>query len=286
MVFSAIAGLAGSLLGANRQRQEAKDARMFNERQTDPAYIRQRYEAAGFHPILGLGGPVASAVTSNFGSIIANGFGSFGRAVQEDQALKLQATALEQENERLRRRNERMMLHPETGGIYGRNREAREAGPLHYPSRDNAGRDLAGGVSGGVRGGLRQDGVPVTSPRRLHVPAWRAFGTDYYPSGRFSDAQSFEDSGAEGLSWLLSPFAVGDTVGHTWGVPLRQRRWHSNIQRLRYGYGGLTDADMRRSHRRGLPLPHSSPASSKKSNASGSRGRGDRRDRSRSNLYR
>jgi len=266
-MFAALSKLAGAVIGGVISRRNAKDARKFNERQTDPAYIRQRYEAAGFHPLLGLGDPVASAVTSNFGFIVARGFGDFGRAVQEDQALKLQATALEQENERLRQRNERMMLHPETGGIYHGSAKVRPRDVSQ--SRSDMGRDEPDGVS------VRADGVEVTPPKRLETPAFKMFGRHYYASGNFSSAETFEDSVGELGSAIMGIPIFFDTVGHT----------------ARHYGGGNSRARVQRrqdaARARANSARHTNrAASSQKSNAIGSRGRVDRRDRSRPNLYR
>lgn len=115
-----LAPIAGAALGGLMQSRENRKTREFNERQADPATIREKYEAAGFNPLLGLGGPVAQANAAPVGSIVADGIASAGMMyadeVQKNEEQAVQQSRLEMENERLRQTAQRLALMGDIAG--------------------------------------------------------------------------------------------------------------------------------------------------------------------------
>jgi len=95
-LFSLI-GLGLGLIGANKDRkqrqQEVADGK--------PDAIRRDYEAAGFNPLLGIGGSSGVGYAPTFGSALGNIGAQLANHDLQTQQLSLQKTELEQQNQRL-----------------------------------------------------------------------------------------------------------------------------------------------------------------------------------------
>lgn len=119
---SALISAGSSLLGGifnNKQRN--KELRM-----SDPAYIRQRAEAAGFNPLLFTNQAFQnSSNVPTFGSALADAGHFLGEGLLRNQEMKseqaLRITELQQQNERLTELMRRTTLNPQSRSIYGAN---------------------------------------------------------------------------------------------------------------------------------------------------------------------
>lgn len=114
------ASLLGGLFGSNSQKKQNAAQRRWQEKVTDPAYIRRRYENAGVNPMLGLGGPTPQTSPAPVGSIVADSIASAGMIytdeVQRNEQQAVQTAKLEMENERLRQNAQRLALMGEIAG--------------------------------------------------------------------------------------------------------------------------------------------------------------------------
>lgn len=117
-IISAGASLLGGVLN-NKQRN--KELGM-----SDPAYIRERAEAAGFNPLLFTNQAFQnSSNVPTFGSAVADAGHFLGEGLLRNQEMKgeqaLRITELQQQNERLTELMRRTTLNPRSRSIYGAN---------------------------------------------------------------------------------------------------------------------------------------------------------------------
>lgn len=126
-LIGAVIGAGASLIGANKQKKANEAAQRaqneYNERQSDPAEIRRKFEAAGFNPLLGVQGwqPAQQTgyVPSSIGSAISEAGAVFGNYFDGKAKEKSALTAAQQENAKLKERLRDQMLRPAVGGIFG-----------------------------------------------------------------------------------------------------------------------------------------------------------------------
>lgn len=117
-IISAGASLLGGVLN-NKQRN--KEIGM-----SDPAYIRQRAEAAGFNPLLFTNQAFQnSSNVPTFGSALADAGHFLGEGLLRNQEMKgeqaLRITELQQQNERLTELMRRTTLNPRSRSVYEAN---------------------------------------------------------------------------------------------------------------------------------------------------------------------
>lgn len=117
-IIGAILGVAGGLWTnrANKKAQAAQNAH------NDPQAIRNRYEAAGVNPLIGLANANPNQTTLpqsvNMGSILLDAYSSIKGDKREEEALEIERTRLQMERERLQRVVKQQTLRPTVGGIY------------------------------------------------------------------------------------------------------------------------------------------------------------------------
>jgi len=215
MNWGAVIGAGASLLGgAMASRGSGKHV------VPDYAKIRRKAEAAGFNPLTALTSAPGSAVASQnyMGSAIADA----GLILADGMAKKAEKTGelqkAREQNAQLKERVQQLTIRPRVGGIYADN--------VNTPSIRAA---VGGGnaVSSDVPAGLADHsplaGDPVGTDDLLRtgpqlatardVPAFRAFGHDFYGSGLFSSGQQIEDSVGEGpVSWVWPFLTVPDAL--------------------------------------------------------------------------
>lgn len=210
-LFGAVLGLAGGLLGARSQRREAARTREFNSQQTDPAFIRERYEAAGFNPLLGLGGPVIPVMTPQIGSTIANALTVAGENIDAHVQQKQQRQALEQENQRLQKQLEKSIMQPVVPGIYGKKGNG---------SSQNTGLDSSGSGPSGDDAGRTN----------------RVAGVNVSQHEAFSDAEDIEQRYGDVLSSVYGIGVVGADAIETTNKAIEKSQrpigWRANFGRL------------------------------------------------------
>jgi len=238
-IGNSLAANAGDIFGAYQQRKVTKNAanaairggqidrdqRNKELAMQDPSYIRERFESAGFNPLLGIGNalsglsyaPSMGQSIANAGSIMADGF-------HKSSLLKIQRTELDLENRRLNAQIKNMSLNRKVGGVYSRkgSRLGSANNKMKMPNDPNI--------------DARYDDPPVPTflkdfggenmPYNEKVlPVFRAFGTNFYGSGAFTSGQTFEDAAGEGpLSWIHGVAVVGDAVLNT----LTHSPWYSS----------------------------------------------------------
>lgn len=179
----------------------------------DYAGIRKGAEAAGFNPLTALTqGPAGSVVdmAGGMGASIAEA----GLMLADSLAKSSAASKLSQaqaQNAKLKAQVTNLTLRPKVAGIYAQRQAvpslARALGASNGPATSavpavssvaHSARVEASPFAGAVVG---PDDNNLTGPQlsvKKDVPAFRAFGHDFYGSGLFSTAQQFEDSLGEG----------------------------------------------------------------------------------------
>lgn len=207
--WGAIASGVLGLFGANKDRkQREKELAM-----QDPAYIRERFEAAGFNPLLGVGQALRGLnYAPTFGQQVANAASVFVDGLTTERQLQMQAAELQMENRRLNHLIKQTTLKPQRPGIYS---PARPKTPLGGGAKNaNAGRNgtaVSDGDSGDGDGVNRRYDDPqhsVEPPEKepeKSPTALRVFGVEFPPSGYTSSAETLEDNIGEGI--------VADVVG-------------------------------------------------------------------------
>lgn len=117
-VIGATASLAGGLIDKGQRNKELA--------MQDPAYIRERAEAAGFNPltVLNSGALAGLNYSPTFGDSIARAGAIVTDTMLESQALEVQRGRLEVERQNLERLRKQTMLTVNRGGIYAQDRQA------------------------------------------------------------------------------------------------------------------------------------------------------------------
>ncbi|WP_201151509.1 hypothetical protein [Rhodovulum sulfidophilum] len=215
-LISGGASLLGGLFGSKKKAKYVVP---------DYGKIRARAEAAGFNPLTALTsapGAVASAGQNYMGQAIADA----GLLLADGLAKKAEKTGelqkAREQNAQLKERVQQLTIRPRVGGIYANNVNTPSiraavggANGKSRSSSDQASLDLSGDSpwAGSVHG---PDSGERTGPQLAvarDVPAFRAFGHDFYGSGAFSTGQQGEDAFGEGpVTWLLSPFVAADAA--------------------------------------------------------------------------
>lgn len=172
--------------------------------------IRTKAEAAGFNPLTALAMAPGQVVQSqNFmGSAIADAGLALADGLNTKRKEQGALAKLAEENDKLREKVQNMTLRPKVGGVYAQ----REAIPS--VSQAVGGSNASGvGASVSATAAARTENSPLggavvgpgdnnlTGPQlsvAQDVPAFRAFGHDFYGTGAFSTAQQFEDALGEG----------------------------------------------------------------------------------------
>lgn len=118
--IGAIGNLLGGLFGRNSERKAIAAQNAYN----DPAAVRQRFERAGFNPLLGIqpgvGMQAATGGTNFIGSAIADSASAMAQAWSKTAQDKAEAQAVKAENEKLQRKLVVETIRPKVGGLYGR----------------------------------------------------------------------------------------------------------------------------------------------------------------------
>ncbi|ARC90671.1 hypothetical protein [Rhodovulum sp. MB263] len=209
-LISGGASLLGGLFGSKKKAKYVVP---------DYGKIRARAEAAGFNPLTALTsapGAVASAGQNYMGQAIADA----GLLLADGLAKKAEKTGelqkAREQNAQLKERVQQLTIRPRVGGIYASNVNtpsirAAVGGEHGVPgkSRQSVSLDspFAGDILGPDDGNRTGPQLAVTKD----VPAFRAFGHDFYGSGNFSTGQQIEDSIGEGpFSWLWPSLTVPD----------------------------------------------------------------------------
>jgi hypothetical protein len=145
------ASLLGGLFGRSERRKDAYA--------NSPAGIRENAQRAGFNPLAFIGVPQGAGYAPTFGNSIANAGAAIANGITENEQLKLQKTALDQENERLRLLAEENVLRPKVPGLYG--------SPLPVPRGGFAPRAIKGvgaSTASAVKAAPAAVGAPMKSP--------------------------------------------------------------------------------------------------------------------------
>lgn len=207
--------LAGTVLGANAQRRENEAARAHS----DPQAVRDRYEAAGFNPLLGImnGSAQPTYPNQSMGSIISNGLAVVGDQFQEHRRLEAQIAQQQVENERLERQLQNQILRPKVPGIYSnerRNAFGQNNIGVHAGSDFVSGSGVAG-VSGS---GASIEERPPSLPEKNEKALFTLGGINFVGSGQYSTGGQFEEAVGENplLSWPYAMAVFGDAVGSTY----------------------------------------------------------------------
>lgn len=179
----------------------------------DYAGIRKGAEAAGFNPLTALTqGPAGSVVDMSGGmgaSIAEAGLMLADNLKKASASSKL--SQAQSENAKLKAKVVNLTLRPKVAGIYaqrqavpslagalGASSGASSSTVAAASSASHSSRVEASPFAGAVVG---PDDNNLTGPQlsvKKDVPAFRAFGHDFYGSGLFSTAQQFEDALGEG----------------------------------------------------------------------------------------
>lgn len=207
-----VLGFVGGMMD---RADRAKDAKA-----NTPKALRAALEEAGYNPLLmpNIAGTQGAGYAPQMGSNMNALASTLAFSDSEQNALKLRATEMEQENEFLQRQLQRQTLTPDVPGIYDAG-ETSEQGygngtpdipfDRNYPSPDLF------SISG-------------TGPDRFHrneAPIGTMFGLDFYGSGAISSGGTFEEMLGDGpMNWMLAPFIVADAVGHTVGKLQQERQ--------------------------------------------------------------
>lgn len=133
-LFSGLIGAGLSLIGGRKDRKA-------KERAADPALMRAQYEGAGFNAMLGL--PGVNAARSQLGTSMGRAFSAAGNfladAFSQREQVRIQKAQLEVENERLRQSAQRLTMHANVPGIYGRRSNGQDQGRVSTRNRPVSG---------------------------------------------------------------------------------------------------------------------------------------------------
>lgn len=146
-LIGAGASLLGGIFGRNSERKAIAQQNAYN----DPAAVRERFEAAGFNPLLGIqpGVGIQTAIGGgNFiGSAIADAGRIFGEGMQR-RAEMAQLDKLATENNKLSERIANLTIRPRVAGIYASNQGTPRLGAAYraengYPNSRSQPSDVA-----------------------------------------------------------------------------------------------------------------------------------------------
>lgn len=204
----------------------------------------------GFNPLTLLGASPASGIpgdNSAFGQSVANASLLLADELSTNKATVDKLNAYQTQNLRLQRRLDTVSVRTPVPGVYGGARQPSDPEVYGGTQADGI---VASGEAGETRpldreyvsglGGDADYSKPdsVTGPQASvaqDVPAFRAFGHDFYGSGLFSSGQQVEDAIGEGpLQWAVSPVLAFDAVGneaYKWGARVAQKRWKRDLVR-------------------------------------------------------
>jgi hypothetical protein len=220
------------------QQGQVAEGRKYTENQAANQFknLRKSAEAGGFNPLLALGqsqpvfsgmansGPSSLAVpngvspgqfqSNNYiGAAIAESGLMFADSMANISAASAPIKQLSEQNAQLQQKVQDLTLRPSVGGIYAQRlatpslRQALGAGDDKNASDINSQSPFARPAT------IPDDGnrSPVQRAVKKDVPAFRAFGHDFYGSGAFSSGEQYEEALGEGpLQWLSSPLIMGD----------------------------------------------------------------------------
>jgi hypothetical protein len=255
MSWAAVAKIGGSLLGGLFGRSREKR----NEYLNSPLGIKTEALKAGMNPLwfVGSAGSFGSGgYGSAMGSAIADAGLAYADHLTAKSALKLQNQKLQEQNEDLRKRFQDYTLRPTVGGIYsGRSSGSGRGSQSSGLDRDNSGSSLLG-VSGGV-----VDGDPYGVPYvRRESPRIKFFGANIEGSGRFSSAQTVEDSYGEAVGLAHGILGFADAIGHSVRGRVQDARLSRSYRRMLNDFGGSWEALSDPSKRK-EPKRYDSPSS-------------------------
>lgn len=212
-IAGAAIGAAGSLLGGIFGRSDPKYV------VPNYAKIREKAEAAGFNPLTALTSAPGAVVQSQsyMGSAISDAAMYLADGVAKSAEAKGEAQRLREENAALQERVQSLTIRPKVDGIYADN----ERTPLvRQGGSDASVRSSDFGLGRHVPDLpflVDTDRGPLTLGQYASardVPAFRAFGHDFYGSGNFSTAAQVEDSLGDVASWGWGALAGVDAVGN------------------------------------------------------------------------
>ncbi len=120
-IFGALIGAGASLIGGALNRKSSGKQESRANAHNDPAAIRDRYEAAGFDPLLGINNANPSyqqTYQPKFGSAVANAVNGFINKKEDAKILDLEKTRLELEVDKLRKDVKGAKIRPKVAGVF------------------------------------------------------------------------------------------------------------------------------------------------------------------------
>lgn len=207
------AGVIGGAIDSKQQSKLQGQANAHN----DPQAIRDRYEAAGFNPLLGISNANPNQQNVNyqpkFGSIINNAIAQYQGNNREKEALKIEQSRLDLQKQEIQQIVKRNKLNPKVAGIYGGS------------SNGSQGKTNSVGSSGSNNSGRNPTTTVDTDP--ILQPASVPVGFELSTDPKTAPTQAIEDLYGEPVSWAYGLIKLGKDIGYTYARPhaVKSGKW-------------------------------------------------------------
>lgn len=209
--FATVIGGVLGLIGANKTNKTQERLHADQMKYQDPVFVRERYEEAGFNPLVGIGN-----VTHGMPGLPnlvnpAAGLGQIGAQIDNAMAQQQQLKKLRDENEELKKTADDLVLRPQTLSPIQRAavasvEKAGLAGPVQAQAPGEAAKE-GGEAEEELAHPLFIDGreyVPNVFPRVT------IGGHTYLGTGHISAAEVWEDSLGDVAGEFVTPLIAAD----------------------------------------------------------------------------